>query len=72
MVHFFFWGEWFQRTSMLSVLNLKQSVMVTKREVLPRRKITVTGVHMTEILVLRVLGELNNMMIEHLNIWATG
>jgi hypothetical protein len=32
------------------MLNLEQSVMVTKREVLAGRKITVVGVHMTEIL----------------------
>jgi hypothetical protein len=45
---------------------------VTNREVLTGRKITVTGVRMTEILVWQVLGELNSMMDEQLNIWAIG
>jgi hypothetical protein len=45
---------------------------VTRREVLTGRKITVTGVCMTEILVWQVLGELNSMMDEQLNIWAIG
>jgi hypothetical protein len=42
---------------------------VTNREVLTGRKITVTGVRMTEILVWQVLGELNNMMDEQ---WIIG
>jgi hypothetical protein len=42
---------------------------VTRWEVLTRRKITVTGVRMTEILVWQVLGELDSMMDEQLNIW---
>jgi hypothetical protein len=37
-----------------------------------RRKITVTGVRMTEILVWQVLGELNSMMDEQLNNWVIG
>ena len=45
---------------------------VTNREVLTRRKITVTGVSMAEILVWQVLGELIIMMDEQLNIWAIG
>jgi hypothetical protein len=43
---------------------------VTKWEVLTRRKITVTGVRMTEILVWKVLSELIIMMDKQLNIWA--
>jgi hypothetical protein len=43
---------------------------VTKREVLTKKKITVTGVHMTEILVWQVLSELIIMMDKQLNIWA--
>jgi hypothetical protein len=45
---------------------------VTNREVLTRRKITVTEVRMTEILVWQVLGELIIMMDEQLNNWAIG
>jgi hypothetical protein len=35
-------------------------------------KITVTGVRMTGILVWQVLGELDSMMDEQLNIWVNG
>jgi hypothetical protein len=42
------------------------------REVLTGRKITVTGVRMTGILVWQVLGELDSMMDEQLNIWVIG
>jgi hypothetical protein len=45
---------------------------MTRHEVLDGRKITVTRVRMTEILVWQVLGELDNMMDEHLNIWVIG
>jgi hypothetical protein len=41
---------------------------MTRWEVLTARKITVTGVRMTGILVWHVLGELNNMMDEQLKI----
>jgi hypothetical protein len=46
--------------------------MGDQREVLTGRKITVTEVHMTKILVWQVLGELDNMMNEQLNIWVIG
>jgi hypothetical protein len=45
---------------------------VTRRKVLTGRKITVTGVRMTEILLCQVLGELENMMDEQLNICVIG
>jgi hypothetical protein len=45
---------------------------VTRWEVLIRRKITVTGVRMTGILVWQVLGELDSMTDEQLNIWVIG
>jgi hypothetical protein len=45
---------------------------VTYCEVLTRRKIVVTVVHIVEIMVWQVLGGLNNIMDEHLNIWAIG
>jgi hypothetical protein len=45
---------------------------VTRRDVLTRRKITVTRVRMIEILVWWVLGELDIMMDEQLNNWTMG
>jgi hypothetical protein len=45
---------------------------MTRWEVLTGRKITVTGVCMAKILVWQVLGELDNMMDEQLNIWVIG
>jgi hypothetical protein len=43
---------------------------MTRWEVLTGRKITVTRVRMTEILVWQLLGELDSMMDEQLNIWV--
>jgi hypothetical protein len=43
---------------------------VTRCKVLTGRKITVTGVRMTGMLVWQVLGELDSMMDEQLNIWG--
>jgi hypothetical protein len=42
---------------------------VTRWEVLTGKKITVTRVRMTEILVWQVLGEPDSIMDEQLNIW---
>jgi hypothetical protein len=44
---------------------------VTRWEVLTGMKITVTRVRMTGILVWQILGELDIMMDEQLNIWVT-
>jgi hypothetical protein len=45
---------------------------VTRWEVLIVRKITVTGVHMSGILVWQVFGELDSKLDEQLNIWVIG
>jgi hypothetical protein len=45
---------------------------VTRWEVLTRRKITVTGVRITGVLVWLVLGELDNMMGEQLKFGVIG
>jgi hypothetical protein len=45
---------------------------VTRWEVLPGRKITVTGVRMTGILVWQVLGELDSIMDEQLKFGVIG
>jgi hypothetical protein len=63
----FFLEAWFERISKLNGGNLG---WVTRREVLTRRKITVTEVCMTAILVWQVLCELDIMMDEQLNIWV--
>jgi hypothetical protein len=57
-------GAWFEGISKLSMLNLEKPGMVTRWEVPTRRKITVTGVHMTGIWVWLVLGGLDSMMYE--------
>jgi hypothetical protein len=63
---------WFERIPKLSVLNLEKSRMCDRWKVFTGRKITITGVRMTGILVWQVLGELDSMMNEQLNIWVIG
>jgi hypothetical protein len=55
---------WFEGISKLSVLNLEKPGWVTRWEVPNGRKIIVTRVRMTGILVWQVLGGLDSMMDE--------
>jgi hypothetical protein len=55
---------WLERIPKLSVLNLEDSGMGDQMGSSHWKKITVTGVHMTGILVSQVLGGLDNMMDE--------
>jgi hypothetical protein len=57
---------WLERIPKLSVLNLEKSRMCDQMGSSYWKKITVTGVHMTGILVWQVLGEPDNMMDEQL------
>ena len=63
---------WFEGISKLSVLNLEKPGMGGRWEVPTGRKITVTGVRMTGILVWQVLGGLDSMMDEQLKFWVIG
>jgi hypothetical protein len=58
----------FEIISKLSVPIWRNLGWVTRWEVLTGRKITVTGVRMTRILVWQVLGELDSMMDEQLKL----
>jgi hypothetical protein len=55
---------WFEGISKLSVLNLEKLGMGDQMGSVTGRKITVTGVCMTEILVWLVLGGLDSMTDE--------
>jgi hypothetical protein len=57
-------GDWFERISKLSVLNLEKYKIGDQMESSYWRKITVTGVRMTGKLVWQVLGEMDNIMDE--------